>query len=82
MTMTPRPSDPAVSAEAVITSDVTILELFRGLYVGSAGDVAILPEGNAASVTFVGVQAGTILPVRGTQVLATGTTATSILALR
>lgn len=52
----------------------------RGLYVGGAGTVeAVDVDGTAA--TFVGVPAGTILPIRAKKVMSTGTTATSIVAL-
>ena len=67
-------------AAAVTPSDSTVLENTRALYVGVAGDVAVtLVEGG--SVTLVGVNAGTILPIQVVAVLATGTTATSIVAL-
>lgn len=53
----------------------------RGLYVGGAGDVALVCEDNSTSVTFVGVPAGAILPVRAKRVLSTGTTATNLIGL-
>lgn len=52
----------------------------RALYVGGAGDVAVTMEGGG-NVTFVGVAAGTILPIAATALLNTGTTATSVVAL-
>lgn len=53
----------------------------RALYVGSAGDVAlILVSGDA--ITFASVPAGTLLPVRAMRVKATGTTAGLLLGLR
>jgi hypothetical protein len=52
----------------------------RGLYVGVAGNVSVVPAVGAA-VTFVGVPAGYILPVEAIRVNATGTTATSIVGL-
>lgn len=49
----------------------------RALYVGGVGDVAVRivnPTTNApGTVTFVGVAAGTILPIRPIRVLATST---------
>ena len=52
----------------------------RALYVGSTGDIAVDDEaGNA--VTFAGVPAGTVLPVRTKRVRSTGTTASAIVAL-
>jgi hypothetical protein len=76
-------ADDTVSARravAVTPSDATSFEPTRGLYIGAAGNVAVsmVDGGNA---TFVGVAAGSVLPVQVTKVLATGTTATSVLAL-
>ena len=50
------------------------------LYVGGAGAVRVLTSGKD-DVTFAGVNAGTFLPVQVLRVYATGTNATSILAL-
>ena len=53
----------------------------RAIYIGSAGDVAmVLVSGD--TVTFAGVPAGTLLPVRAVRVRATGTTAGLLLGLR
>ena len=49
------------------------------LYVGSAGNVQVVTVGGD-TVTFVGVVAGTFLPVLVKQVVAAGTTASNILA--
>lgn len=78
-----RTSDsPASSAYAVTPSDTTVLSpLPRSLYVGAAGNVAIVPEDGTASVVFVAVAAGQILPIRAKKVMSTGTTATNIVAL-
>lgn len=73
-------SQPAAGVIAVTPSDSTILKSVRGLYVGGAGNVAVtMPDGSTA--TFQSVPAGAILPVQATQVKATGTTATNIVAL-
>ena len=50
------------------------------LYVGGAGDVQVITVGGD-DVIFIGVNAGTFLPVLVKQVVSTSTTATSILAL-
>jgi len=51
-----------------------------GLYVGVSGNVKVrLISGNDA--TFVGLAAGVVHPIQFTHVYATGTTATSILAV-
>ena len=72
---------PAGSIVAVTPNDSSDLDyITRGLYIGGAGDVAV--EGLiSGTVTFVGVPAGSILPIRVKKVLETGTTATSIVAL-
>lgn len=73
--------DPAEYATAVTPSDSTDLgRVARALYIGGSGNVK-LNTPDDQSVTFVGLQAGTILPVRVKRVFSTDTTATSIVAL-
>ena len=67
-------------AVAVTTSDSAKIPYPRALYVGVSGDVAVVMKGKSGSVVFKGAPVG-ILPIRPVQVLATGTTATDILAL-
>jgi hypothetical protein len=50
------------------------------LYVGGAGDLTVDTVGGDA-VTFVAVPAGSFIPVQVTRVYASGTSATSIVAL-
>jgi len=71
----------AHSAFAVTPSDSTIFPTTRGLYVGGAGNINVRMAEDDNIVLFTAVQVGTILPVQVTQVLATSTTATSIVAL-
>lgn len=71
----------AHSAAAVTTSDTTILPCTRALYVGGAGNVAVVMADDENTVTFTAVPAGTILPVQVIKVMATNTTATTIVAL-
>ena len=52
----------------------------RGIYVGGAGNVVVVGLDTVA-VTFVGVAAGSILPVQAIRVNSTSTTATSLVAL-
>lgn len=74
-------SIPAEDAAAVTPSDSTSLpDIARSLYVGTAGNVALLTVGQNV-VTFSNVQSGSILPVRVIRVNATNTTATNIVAL-
>ena len=65
---------------AVTKSDTTPLD-FNAIYVGGAGDVAISSSSDATAVTFVGVTAGSFLPVKGKRVMSTNTTATDIVWL-
>lgn len=72
----------AYQAVAVTPSDATeFSKMTKGLYVGGAGDVNVLLEGDTVPVVFAGVVAGTILPIRVAKVLSTSTTATNIVAL-
>jgi len=70
----------AFDAQAVTPSDSTELRPTRGIYVGAGGDVAV-EMSLGTTVTFAGVLGGTLLPVQVVKVLATGTDATSIVAL-
>ncbi len=77
---------PAGYAWAVTTSDSTdLVKHTRAIYVGGDGNVACEafdPATNKlANVTFTGLVAGTVLPVRTKRILSTGTTATNIVAL-
>lgn len=75
-------SSPATQAVAITKSDDDDLaNAVRAIYVGGAGNVALIPVGQDDSVVFQGVQAGTWLPVRTKKVLATGTTATALVGL-
>ena len=51
------------------------------LYVGTAGDATVITSGGD-EVKFTGLPAGTFVPVQVTRVKSTGTTASTILALR
>mgnify|MGYP000700423410 CR=1 FL=1 len=73
--------DPATNAASVTPNDSTVLDCTRGLWVGGAGNIAVVMRGGSAAVTFSGVPAGTLLPFRVTKVMSTNTTATLIVAL-
>ena len=80
-TSSPSLAGPASHGFAVTPSDSTLLsETTRGIYVGTTGNIAALML-SGASVTFASVPAGAVLPVRLTKILATGTTAGSIIGL-
>jgi hypothetical protein len=59
---------------------VSLKQTANAIYVGVAGDVALVTAGGS-SLTFVGVLAGSILPIKARSVLSTGTTATNLIAL-
>ena len=52
----------------------------RGVYIGGNGDLVVRLVGDTSDRTFLGLTAGTILPVRPTHVRATST-ATGLLGL-
>jgi hypothetical protein len=78
-------ADPATHARAVTPSDSTDLDIVpKALYVGVAGDVAMIGQNapaDAPGIVWKNVAAGTLLPFRPRRVLATNTTAASIVAL-
>ena len=68
---------------AVTPNDTTSygLDYLDALYIGGAGNVAVVTAGGT-TLTFVGAVAGSIIPVQCQKVMATNTTATSIVGLR
>ena len=77
----PSIAGPASHGFAVTPSDSSLLsETTRGIYVGTGGNIAALLL-SGASVTFAAVPAGSLLPARLTKIMATGTTASNIVAL-
>lgn len=74
-------TSPFTGAVAVTPNDSNDLQVMtRGLYIGVGGSLVVM-MGNGATVTFAGLVAGTLLPARVVRVLATGTTASSIVAV-
>lgn len=73
-------SDPGKFAVAVTPSDATVLTPTRALYIGSTGALTVKMAGDGAIVAFAAVPVG-IFPIQVTQVRATGTVASSIVAL-
>ncbi len=74
---------PAKSAYVVTPHDANDLPRYpKALRVGGAGNLKFLPSRNAdADPITIPVSAGEVVPVQARRVFATGTTATSILAL-
>jgi hypothetical protein len=76
------PLQSARNASAVTPHDTTALSnVSKALYVGGYGNIVCRLVDDSADVTFTGVPAGSILPVRVTHVRSTNTTATNILNL-
>ena len=74
---------PSASFAAVVPHNTTNLTVpTRGLFIGVAGNVSVVPLASpSTSVVFKNVAAGSVLPVAALRVNATGTTATDIVAL-
>lgn len=74
---------PSVSFEAVVPSDTVNFPRGapRAIYVGGIGNVVAISQTDDEAVTFIGVPAGTILPIQPTRINSTSTTATSMVAL-
>lgn len=67
-------------AEAVTPSDATTFAQASTVYVGTAGAVVVEPEHGSNTVSFQ-MQAGSVVPVMVRRVLATGTTAGSLVRI-
>ena len=79
LAVTPNDGADLVTPSNLVTP--TEVKRCRGLYVGAAGNLVVTLWSDTASVTFVAVPAGTLLPLLAKRVHATGTTAASIVAL-
>ena len=71
---------PAAFAETITPADVDLTTRSRGIYIGGTGDLVVVMAGAKNTVTFEGVVAGTILPIRVNQIKV-ATTATGIVIL-
>lgn len=67
-------------AVAVTPSDTTVVN-FSSLWIGTGGNVTVIPADGSRAVTFTSVPANTELPIAVRKVMATGTTATNIVGL-
>ena len=74
--------NPAEHAFAITPHDTNDLAYAtRGIYVGATGDVKVDMLGGESAVTFTGLAAGIIHPIRATRVYNTDTTATNIVGV-
>ncbi len=64
----------------ITPTDNTAIGPFEALYIGGAGNVALVPVGSTTPVTFACI-AGQILPQEFQGINATGTTATGLVGL-
>lgn len=72
---------PPTQAQAVTASDgVELPDSTKGIYVGGGGDLSLVLLNDTAPVNLVDVPAGVLLPLCVKKVMATGTTATDIVA--
>lgn len=75
--------DPGRKGFAITKSDTTVYEPpTRALWVGGAGDVAVVFADDDDAVTLEAVAAGSMLPVAVKQVMSTNTDATAIVGIR
>jgi hypothetical protein len=73
---------PATRLRAVTPSDSDPLSFVpKALYVGTGGNLAIMAQEDTVAVTLTNLAPGSIVPVRARLVMATGTTASGIVAL-
>jgi hypothetical protein len=67
---------------AAVTPSNSASNEYEYLYVGGAGDLAIVPALSGSAVTLVGVPAGTFIWCRVSKVMSTNTTATSVVGFK
>lgn len=76
------PTHPATRAFAISKSDtVDCAEVTRAVYIGGDGDIAVIMADGGSPVTFVGLTAGTLLPIRISRLMSTNTDATYVVGL-
>ena len=72
----------AQNLTSLVPSDAAdIAFVSKAIYVGIGGNLAVIAEDDTVAVTLANVQSGTILPIRVRRVMATNTTASSIVNL-
>lgn len=65
-----------------ITPGVEIDPPVRAIWIGGAGDVAVVASGDTTARTLRGASAGQLIPVEVRRVEVSGTTATDIVGIR
>lgn len=68
------------TAKAITTSD-SVLQRYSAIYVGATGNLTVIAE-SGDSLLFTAVPVGRIIRCRVKQVMATGTTAASLVGLQ
>ena len=76
-----RYSDPVSNVEEITPSDTVAFKMCNAIYVGETGDVNIETI-DGSSAIFKNAPAGKEFPVLAVKVLATGTTASALVAMR
>jgi hypothetical protein len=71
-------SAPARKLAAVTPSDSTVLVNAKALWVTAAGTLAVVAADDTVAVSLGTISAGTLVPVRASKVMATGTTASVV----
>lgn len=66
---------------AAVTKSDTVVQNYSSLWIGGAGNVAVIPAGQDNAITILAVAAGTLLPIAVSKVMSTNTTATNIVGL-
>ena len=76
-------SNPGTKLVSITPSDSTDLSSLdiRALWIGVGGDVAVVAANDADAVTLAGATAGTTITVKVKKVMATDTTALSIVGI-
>ncbi len=73
-------TSPAADAATIVPADgIDLQHVSRAIYVGVGGDLTV-QMASGAVVTLAAVPAGALYPLRAARVLATGTTASGIVA--
>lgn len=65
-----------------VTPSDSLNNNFSYLYVGGAGNVAVIPEAGSTAITLTAVPAGSYVWLRTNKVMSTNTTATNIVGFR